>query len=48
LNGLSGGASAAVAIGQRVSLILTYERVIARNDNGPDGGFFRTALVLPF
>jgi Putative MetA-pathway of phenol degradation len=46
--GLSGGGSAAFVFGRKATLILTYERVIERNDNGPDGWFFRSALVLPF
>jgi Putative MetA-pathway of phenol degradation len=46
--GLSGGASAAFVLGRKATLILTYERVIERNDDGPDGFFFRSALVLPF
>jgi hypothetical protein len=48
MRGLSGGGSAAFVLGRRATLILTYERVIERNDNGPDGWFFRSALVLPF
>jgi Putative MetA-pathway of phenol degradation len=48
MQGLSGGGSAAFVLGRRATLILTYERVIERNDNGPDGWFFRSALVLPF
>lgn len=48
MQGLSGGASAAFVLGRKATLILTYERVIERNDNGPDGWFFRSALVLPF
>jgi hypothetical protein len=48
MQGLSGGASAAFVLGRKATVILTYERVIERNDNGPDGWFFRSALVLPF
>jgi hypothetical protein len=37
-----------VPLGARLNLILTYEHVVARNDNGPIGWFFRTALIAPF
>jgi len=47
MRGLSGGGSAAVMLG-RATLVLTYEAVIARSDDGPDGWFFRSALVMPF
>jgi hypothetical protein len=47
-HGWSAGGSAAVVLGPVGTLILTYEKVIERSDNGPDGWFFRTALVLPF
>jgi hypothetical protein len=46
--GWSAGASGAVPLGARVNLILTYEHVVERSDNGPIGWFFRTALVAPF
>ena len=48
MRGWSAGGSFAFPLAQRASLILTYEQVIARNDDGPDGWFFRTALVAPF
>jgi hypothetical protein len=47
-SGLAGGASIAFPFAGPVNLILTYEHVIARNDSGPNGGFFRAALVAPF
>lgn len=47
-HGWSAGFSAAVPFVSRTSLIFTYEQVIARSDDGPDGWFFRTALVAPF
>lgn len=46
--GWSAGFSAALPFVARTSLIFTYEHVVERNDNGPDGWFFRTALVAPF
>ena len=46
--GWSAGGSAAFVLTPKATLIFTYEEVIERSDNGPYGGFFRTALVLPF
>ena len=46
--GLSGGLSAAVPLLSKSSLIFSYQHVIERRDNGPDGWFFRSALVAPF
>jgi hypothetical protein len=48
MRGWSAGGSAALVLDRRATLILTYEEVIARRDQGPTGWFFRTALVLPF
>jgi hypothetical protein len=48
MEGWSGGGTAAVKLGQVGSLILTYEHVLVRNDDGPEGWFFRTAFVAPF
>jgi hypothetical protein len=48
VHGWSAGASAAVPVAGRTSLIFTYEHVVKRWDAGPDGWFFRTALVAPF
>jgi hypothetical protein len=48
IEGWSAGGSAAVVFPRNLSLILTYEHVVDRNDSGPDGWFFRTALVRPF
>ena len=48
MSGLSAGASLGYAVHPRISLILSYSAVVARNDEGPDGGFFRAALVAPF
>lgn len=48
MSGWSAGGSLAFPFTRRASLILTYEQVVARNDDGPDGWFFRTALVAPF
>jgi hypothetical protein len=47
MHGWSAGLSAAVPLA-RSSLIFTYEHVIERSDDGPEGWFFRTALVVPF
>ncbi len=47
-HGWSAGLSAALPFVSKTSLIFTYEHVIERSDNGPDGWFFRTALVAPF
>ena len=46
--GWSAGASAALRLNRRVSVILTYQHVVERSDEGPDGWFFRTAVVVPF
>lgn len=46
--GWSAGASAAFPLTARASVIFTWEHVIERDDGGPDGWFFRTALVAPF
>jgi hypothetical protein len=48
MSGLSAGASLAYAVHPRASLILSYSEVVMRSDDGPDGSFFRAALVLPF
>lgn len=48
VHGFSAGGSAALPFVGRTSLILTYEHVVKRWDLGPDGWFFRTALVAPF
>lgn len=48
VRGWSAGASAAFPLTRAANLILTYEHVVARADSGPDGWFFRTALVVPF
>ncbi|MBS0490006.1 transporter [Phenylobacterium sp.] len=46
--GWSAGASLAVPFTDRASAIFTYQQVVERDDDGPDGWFFRTALVVPF
>jgi hypothetical protein len=48
VHGLSAGGSAALPFVGKTSLIFTYEHVVQRWDLGPDGWFFRTALVAPF
>ncbi|HEY2357807.1 MAG TPA: transporter [Phenylobacterium sp.] len=48
VHGWSAGASAAFPFVGPTSLIFTYQHVVKRWDLGPDGWFFRTALVAPF
>lgn len=48
VHGWSAGATAAVPFVRGTSLIFTYEHVVQRWDSGPNGWFFRTALVAPF
>jgi hypothetical protein len=48
IRGLSAGASAGWRLAPKATLILTFEHVVQRSDNGPDGWFFRAALVVPF
>jgi hypothetical protein len=48
MRGWSAGGSLALPLTGRASVILTYQHVIERKDDGPDGWFFRTALVAPF
>src|SRR5262249_52874171 len=47
-SGWSAGASAAFPLAPRLNVIFTYQHVVARNDSGPVGWFFRTAFVAPF
>ncbi len=47
-HGWSAGGSLALPFVAGASLIFTYQHVIERDDDGPDGWFFRTALVAPF
>lgn len=46
--GWSAGASGAVRLAPRATVILTWEHVVERSDQGPIGWFFRTAVVVPF
>jgi hypothetical protein len=48
MHGWSAGASLAFPFTAGTTVILTYEQVVERSDDGPDGWFFRTALVAPF
>ena len=48
VHGWSAGASAAFPFAGPTSLIFTYQHVVKRWDLGPDGWFFRTALVAVF
>jgi len=47
-SGLSAGASFVFPFAGRTNLSLTYDHIVARNDNGPIGWFFRAALLAPF
>ena len=47
-SGWSAGASAGVRLAPKATLVLTYEHVIERADQGPNGWFLRTALIVPF
>lgn len=46
MHGWSAGGTLAFPVA-RASIVLTYEHVVERNDDGPKGWFFRTALILP-
>ena len=48
VHGWAAGGSAAVPFAGPTSLILTFEHAVRRWDSGPDGWWFRTALVAPF
>ena len=48
IRGWSAGPSGAFRLAPKATLILSYEHVVERSDNGPNGWFFRTALVVPF
>ena len=48
VRGWSAGASVAFPLTRAATLALTYEHVVERADSGPDGWFFRTALIVPF
>jgi hypothetical protein len=45
--GLSAGLSGAVRVAPRATVALTFQHVVERTDQGPDGWFFRTALIVP-
>lgn len=47
IHGWSAGGTAVLPVG-KTSLALTFEHVVKRWDQGPDGWFFRTALIAPF
>lgn len=46
MHGWSAGGTLAFPAGPS-SIVLTYEHVVERSDDGPAGWFFRTALILP-
>lgn len=48
IRGWSAGLTGAVRLAPKATVILTYEHVVQRSDEGPDGWFFRTAIVVPF
>jgi hypothetical protein len=45
--GWSAGLTGGLRLAPRATVILTYEHVVERSDQGPNGWFFRTALVVP-
>jgi hypothetical protein len=47
IRGWSAGLSGAWRLAPTATVILTFEHVVERSDQGPDGWFFRTALVVP-
>jgi hypothetical protein len=48
VHGWSAGGTAVFPLVGKSSLALTYEHVVKRWDQGPNGWFFRTALIAPF
>jgi len=48
IRGWSAGLSGAIRLAPKATVILTYEHVMERSDQGPDGWFLRAALVVPF
>jgi hypothetical protein len=46
--GLSAGLTGAVRLAPKAVLALTFQHVVERTDEGPDGWFFRTAVIVPF
>jgi hypothetical protein len=48
IRGWSAGMSGTWQLAPHATLSLTYEHVVERSDNGPDGWFFRAALIVPF
>ena len=48
VHGLSAGGTLVFPFVKSSSLALTYEHVVERWDLGPNGWFFRTALIIPF
>ena len=45
--GWSAGGTVAFPLAS-TTIALTYQHAIERKDDGPDGWFFRTALIAPF
>jgi hypothetical protein len=48
MHGWSAGGSLAFPFTDRMNVIFSYVHVVERSDDGPDGWFFRTAIVAPF
>jgi hypothetical protein len=48
LAGWSAGLTGSFRLAPKANLLLTYEHVVERSDQGPNGYFFRAALVVPF
>lgn len=48
IRGWSAGLSGAIRLAPNATVSLTYEHVVERSDQGPDGYFIRAALIVPF
>lgn len=48
VHGLTAGGTAVFPMTRKISLAFTFEQVVRRWDLGPDGWWFRTALLVPF
>jgi hypothetical protein len=48
VHGLSAGGTAVFPFGGKTSVAFTFEHVVKRWDTGPDGWWFRSALIAPF
>lgn len=48
IDGWSAGVTWALKVAPSAVVALTYQHVVERRDDGPDGWFFRSALIVPF